>query len=118
MFHPGCPKRAAKLRDELVRLIPVFIPGYGSLKIPLTGESFRADRSQVRQPKRCAEILAYITPRYPVRQFHTKSHAPRDHGDLERRDEHSSELRHDLEPTLLRHDQQFAVGIVESACGH
>src|SRR5882757_1618668 len=118
MFHPGCPKRTTKLRDEVARLVPVFVPGYRGLKIPLTGEPVRADRSQVRQSKRRAEVLAYITPRYPVRQFHAESHAARDHGDLERRDEHSSKLRHERKPALLRHDQQFAVGIVESACGH
>jgi hypothetical protein len=63
-------------------------------------------------------ILADIAARRPVRQLDAEPQAARDHHNLPGRRFDHAQLGDKAGAALLRHDQHFAVGIVEAAIGH
>src|SRR4029078_8920886 len=82
------------------------------------GESVGADRPQVRQLERRAEVLADIAARLGVEELDPEAQAARNHDDLLRRRRDAPELGVEAQPALLRNDKELAVGIVEKTVAH
>src|SRR4249919_669462 len=82
------------------------------------GQAVAADRAQVRQAHERAEVLADVTARFAVRQRDAEADATRDQRDLLRFDVQHAEFGFDVQATLLRHDQELRIGVVEEAIHH
>ena len=95
--------------------VAVLVAGDRGEEVARIGEPVGTDRTEIRQAQRRAEVLAYVAARRSVRQLDAEAQAARHHGDLERRDVEHAELGGQSQPSLLRHDEQLAVGVVEEA---
>src|SRR4029077_6423225 len=68
--------------------------------------------------KHPALILADIAAGRPVGQFDAEFYAARDDRDLARARLDRAELGVEHQAALLRHDQQFAIGVIKYPLGH
>jgi hypothetical protein len=112
------PQRTAEFGDQFEVPGEVLVPRDRRLEIARLGKSVGADRPEIRQAQRRAEILAHIAARGAVRQLDAKAQAARQDGDLQRFDVQDAEFRQQPQPPLLRHHQHFRIGVVEIAPAH
>src|SRR4249919_647416 len=87
-------------------------------EVSRVGQAIGADRTEVGQAQDRAEVLAHVAARLTIRQFDAEADAAWDHRDFVRLDIEYTELGGDMQAALLRHDQEFAVGVVEEAVLH
>ena len=118
VIHLRRPQIALEFGDHGARRLGVLVSRDGAEKIAHIGKAVGAERAELRQPQRDAVILADIAARRPVRQLDAKAQAARNDDDLAGRRLDDAELGDEARAAELRHDQHFAVGIVEAAIGH
>jgi len=71
-----------------------------------------------REAAASRRVFAYIAARRAVRKLYAETHAARNHRDLLRLHLKHAQFGGDTQRALLRHDQQFAVRIVEVTALH
>ena len=98
--------------------VEIFEGGDGRQEIARVGEAVGADRAEVGKPEGRAVVLADVAARRAVRQIDAELDAARDDADLAGRDIEDAEFGGDAQASLLRDDQQFAIGVVEVARLH
>src|SRR5215470_15317659 len=97
MVEFGRPQIALKFRDDLAGLVAVLESRDRHAEITRVGEAVGADRSELREPKQRAVILADITPRAVVAQLDTEFEATGDDGDLARTSSDNAQLGGELQ---------------------
>jgi hypothetical protein len=112
------PQRAERLLDQLERLVAILIPGVRRQEVARIGQAVGADRPQVRQAEQAAVIFGDIAPRRPVRQQHPEAHTARHQRHFAGAQVDAAHLGQQLQPPLLRDDQQLAIGVEEGAPLH
>jgi hypothetical protein len=104
---------AAELGHHFSGAVGVLVGGDRREEITRVRKPVGADRAQLRQSKCRAVVLAGVAARHFSRQRHAKANAAGNHRDLARRNLEPPEFGGEVQCTLLRNDQQLAVGIVE-----
>ena len=112
------PQSAGILDRKLACDLPVFIGRVGRQEITRVGQAVGADRATLGQGERAAIVLAHIARSGAVRQRHAELDPARDDRDLARCEVDQAELGCQMQATLLRDDQQLAIGIVEVLVHH
>ena len=87
----------------------------GRLEVALLRETLRADRSELRQTKRLAVVLAQVAARRVARELDPEFHAARHDCDFARRDAQRSQLGQQNERALLR--SKSIAGVMTTAKG-
>ena len=118
MIKRGGPERALELLDHLGGPVHILERGDGGEEVPHVGEAVGADRPELRQAKQGAIVLADVAARRLVKQFDPKLHAARDHAHLAGRQRQHAQLGEDRQATVLRHEQQLSVGVIEHPVDH
>ena len=88
------------------------------MKVPVVGVAVSTHRTPFGQHKRGTVIFADITAGLPLWQLHLKLDAPGNDQNLTGCHVQGAHLCAGDNGTLLRDDQQFAIGVVEKARGH
>ena len=114
----GGPEMTAQLGHQLEIAFQVFIGGHRRLEITRVGQTVGADHAQIRQLEQLTIVFADIAARRAVEQTHLEAHAAWHHADLLRLHIEHAHFSSQLQAALLRHDQQFAIGVVEIALLH
>ena len=114
----GLPQSAAELRHQTEVALAILERGDRRHEVARVGQPEGADRPELRQPQMLPVVLADVAARLPIDQLDTERHAPRHEADLAGRHVQHAQLGVDDQRTQLRHDQQFAVRVVEVAIGH
>jgi len=109
---------ALEFRDQLEAAFEVLERRIRGEEIARIGQAVAADRPQVRKAHERTEVLAHIAACLAIRQCHPEADAARDHRDLLRLHVEHAQFGFDVQPALLRHDQQLAIGVVEEAALH
>jgi hypothetical protein len=118
MVDERAPQVALELGDQFEVAFHVLERRVRGQEVARIGQAIAADRSEVRQPQRRPEVLADIAARDPIGQRDPEADPARDHRDLVRLDLEHAELGRDVQASLLRHDQQLAIGVVEEPAVH
>ncbi len=112
------PEHALELRDQFEIAVDILVRRDRRQEIARVRQTVRADRAEIGQAQRGAEVLGDVAARLAIEQLDAETDAARNHRDLLRLDIEYAELGRDAQPALLRHDQQLAVGVVEEAALH
>src|SRR5690606_23027080 len=81
-------------------------------------QAIRSQRSEFRQTQRSAKVLQNIAASLPIGQLYTQAYASRDDGDLLGFEFDDAQFCDQTQPSLLRHDQELAVGVIEKTPLH
>src|ERR1019366_594941 len=76
------------------------------------------NRSQIRQTKQRAVVLADVPARFLLQKFDAETNSPLNHRNLAGTGFENAHLRAQPQPSRLRHDQHLSVGVVEKAIRH
>src|SRR3954471_21602549 len=112
------PKVATEFGDQLEVAFAVLVPGRRREEVARVGQSVAADRPEIRQAKRRTAIFADVSARRAIEQLDAEAQPSRHDRDLLRLDLEQTKLGCKPKTSLLRHDQQLAVCIVEEAVLH
>ena len=112
------PQLAEEFGDDPAIRIQIFVRRHRRQEIARVGQPVSANRAEFGKAERRAIALADIAARRAVRQIDAELDAARDHADLPGRDLEHAELGGEARAPLLRHEQQFAIGVVEIARLH
>ena len=116
MIEARRPELAAELRDQLEVAFAILIRGDRRQEVARVCESVRSDQSEVRQSQQRAAVLADVTARR-LADLDGEFHTARNHRDLARPGLDDAKLRPKRQHSLLRNDEQLAVGVIEKAIG-
>ena len=113
MTDVGAPQMPLEFRHQFEIAFAILESRDRREEVARVRQAIAADRPKVGQLQHRAEVLADVAARFAVRQGNRKTDAARDQGDFLRLHLQHAHLGGDAQAALLRHDQQFAVGIVE-----
>ncbi|MNS21475.1 hypothetical protein D3C72_532390 [compost metagenome] len=107
------PMFAQELLHQLHRAIGLFVVRHRGEEVARVGQAVAANRAQVRDAQRRAVVFGDVAAGLAVEQFDAELHATRDYRDFQRLDFHHPQLGGKAQAALLRHQQQFTVGVEE-----
>src|SRR5215472_11562709 len=118
MIHLSGPEIALEFRDQKAAPVGVLISRHRAEEIARISEPVRTKRTKLRKTKHRSIIFADIAAGRTVGEFDAEAQAARNDGDFAARSFDNSELGDQPGTSLLRHNEQFTVGIVEVAVAH
>jgi hypothetical protein len=107
------PHHAAPLHEQPRLVVGVFERRDWREEVARVRQAVGADRAAIGQRERAAVVLAEIPAGGTVAELDADLDAARNHRDLAGLDLDQAELRADPQAAALRHEQQFAVRVVE-----
>jgi hypothetical protein len=114
----GDVEAAAPLHGQPRGLLLVLERRHRGLEVARVGQAIGADRPAVGECELGTVVLAYVAARRAVDQLDLELDTARHDADLAGLDLDPAELGEEAQPTLLRHHQQLAVGIIEVVVRH
>src|SRR5918997_5895816 len=111
-------ERAAPLHPQARLLLPVLEGGHRRFEIARISQTVGAYGTAIRQGELGAIVLAHVSTGWTVDQLDLELDAARYDADLAGLDGDPAELREEAQRTLLRHDEELAVSVVEVVVFH
>jgi hypothetical protein len=90
----------------------------GNQEVARVGQAVAADRPQVRQLEHGAKVFADIAACDTIRQADTEADTARNQGNFLRFHVEYAKLGFNMQAPLLRHDEEFTIGIAEPPIRH